>query len=47
MEIKELEIRPTSRPQLADMIRWWRKNKNGHFNKNLYMRICEIKAKIR
>jgi len=46
MERKETQIRQTSRPQLPDMMRWWRKGWRGVFNEELYIKVCEIKAKI-
>ncbi len=39
-------IKKKSRPELSDMIHWWRKN-GGSFNEKLYIRICIIKAQMR
>lgn len=36
---------PFPRPELSDSIRWW--SFKGHFNKELYFRICSIKSAIR
>ncbi len=35
-----------SRPELSDMIRWWRRG-GGSFNTELYIKICVIKAQER
>ena len=35
-----------SRPELSDMIRWWRRD-GGSFNTELYIKICVIKAQER
>ena len=33
--------------ELSDMISFWTKNNNGHFNVELYIKLCYIKAHIR
>ncbi len=35
------------KPELSDIIRWWRKGWRGVFNEQLYIKICAVKSEMR